>query len=90
MTKALSIARSIYLFPGIVAAGVLAQVGPNIITTSMTNTITAVNTTEVFVEVITSQVTIQNEVWSLFHFMLMLVMVVYVISQFMLLMTKTE
>ncbi len=57
---------------------------------SVTNTIVAINTTEVFQETIDATTVLQSEVWTLFHFMLMLIMTVYVITQFMLLMTKKE
>lgn len=90
MTKALSIVRAIYLIPGVIAAAILTQVGPNIIMPSVTNTILAVNTTEIFEETIDAQIVLQSEVWSLFHFMIMLVMVVYVITQFLLLLTSHE
>ncbi len=90
MTKALSIVRAIYLMPSIIAAGILTQVGPNIVTTSIANTIVAVNSSQVFTEVITSETVIQNEIWLLFHFMIMLVLSIYVLSQFMILMTKAE
>ncbi len=89
-TKALSIARSIYLIPGMIAAALLATVGPNITTTSVSNTITALNTSEVFQEVITTQTTIQNEVWAIFHYMLFIVLFVYVITQILILFTKVD
>ena len=90
ITKALSIVRAIYLIPGVIAAGILSQVGPNIIMPSVTNTIVAINTTEVFQETIDATTVLQSEVWTLFHFMLMLIMTVYVITQFMILMTKKQ
>ncbi len=89
-TKALSISRSIYLIPGMIAAALLASVGPNIVTTTISNTITAVNTTEVFTEVITSQTTLQNEVWAIFHYMIFIVLFVYVITQILILFTKVD
>ena len=89
-TKALSIARAIYLIPGMISAILLSQVGPNIITTSVTNTITALNTSEVFQEVITSETTIQNEVWAVFHYMLFLVLFIYIITQILILLTKVD
>ncbi len=90
MTKALSIARSIYLIPGMISSALLATVGPNIVTTSVTNTITALNTSEVFREVITSETTLQNEVWSIFHYMLFIVLLVYVLTQILVLFTKVD
>lgn len=89
-TKALSISRVIYLIPSMIAAALLSQVGPNIITSSITNTITALNTSEVFQEVITSETTIQNEVWAIFHYMLFLVMFVYIVTQILILFTKVD
>lgn len=89
-TKSLSIVRAIYLIPSIIAAGVLTQIGPSISTTSVQNTITALNTSEVFQEVITTEITIQNDIWALFHLMLFLVMMIYVISNILLLATRRE
>lgn len=89
-TKALSIARAIYLVPGMISAALLAQVGPNIVTTNVLNTITALNTSEVFQEVITTEIEIQNEVWAIFHYMLFLVLFIYIITQIMILFTKVD
>jgi len=89
-TKAMSISRSIYLIPGMISAALLASVGPNIVTTSIQNTITAVNTTEVFTEVITTQYVLQNEVWAIFHYMIFIVLFVYVITQILILFTKVD
>ncbi len=89
-TKALSVARAIYLIPGMISAALLAQVGPNIVTTSVTNTITALNTSEVFQEVITSETTLQNEVWAIFHYMIFIVLFVYVITQILIIFTKID
>ncbi len=89
-TKALSIARAIYLIPGMISAALLAQVGPNIITNSVNNTITALNTSEVFREVITSETTLQNEVWAIFHYMLFLVLFIYIMTQVLILLTKVD
>ena len=76
--------------PGIIAAGILAQSGPNIITTSIANTIVAVNSSQVFTETITSETVLQNDVWTVFHVLIMLVLSVYVLTQIMILMTKHE
>ena len=89
-SRALSVARAIYLVPGIIAAALLAQVGPNIVTGSVTNTITALNTSEVFREVISSETTLQNEVWSMFHYMIFIVLLFYVIMQILMLLTLVD
>ncbi len=89
-TKALSIVRAIYLFPSVFAAGILAQISPTIVLPSVTNTILAVNTTEVFEETIDASIIIQSNVWITFHILLMLVMVIYIITQLLLLLTRHE
>jgi len=89
-TKALSIVRAIYLFPSIFAAGILAQISPTIVLPSVTNTILAVNTTEVFQETIDASIVIQSNVWITFHILLMLVMMIYVITQMLILLTRHE
>jgi len=89
-TKALSIARAIYLVPGMISAALLAQVGPNIVTTNITNTITALNTSEVFQEVITTEIELQNEVWAIFHYMLFLVLFIYIITQILILFAHVD
>jgi len=91
--KSHSIVRAIYLIPGILCAIILASSGVNIEVTDITttNTITAVNTTEVFTEAITSSslIELQNPVWVSFHFLLAAVLMVYVINQMLILLTKT-
>lgn len=89
-TKALSIVRAIYLFPSVFAAGILAQISPTIVMPSVTNTILAVNTTEVFEETIDASIVIQSNVWITFHVLLMLVMMIYIITQMLLLLTRHE
>ena len=93
MTKALSIARSIYLIPGIIASSILAFSGRDLLIRNeeISNLIKDLNTTETWTETITHEVTIelQNEVWITFHFLLMIVLAVYVISQMLILLTKT-
>jgi len=89
-TKALSIVRAIYLFPSVFAAGILAQISPTIVLPSVTNTILAVNTTEVFEETIDASIVIQSNVWITFHVLLMLVMMIYIITQMLILLTRHE
>ncbi len=89
-TKALSIVRAIYLFPSVFAAGILAQISPTIVLPSVTNTILAVNTTEVFQETIDASIVIQSNVWITFHILIMLVMMIYIITQMLLLLTRHE
>ncbi len=92
MTKALSIVRAIYLFPGILSAAILAFSGRDLLiqTQVITNVIKDLNTTETWTEAITTttEVELQNEVWITFHFFLFVVMSVYVITQMLILLTK--
>lgn len=88
----LAIARSIYLIPGIICSAILALFGRVIVTNqeTITNTIRNLNTTEVWVETIfqDNRIDLQSEVWILFHFMLMLVMIIYVILNMLKLLSK--
>ena len=90
--KSHSIVRAIYLIPGIICAMILASSGINIIAADITtiNTILAVNTTEVFIENVTSSsvIELQNPIWVPFHFMLSAVMAIYVINQILILFIK--
>jgi len=92
MTKALSIARAIYLFPGILSAAILAFSGRDLLiqTQSISNIIKDLNTTETWTEnvILTTEIELQNEVWITFHFFLFVVMSVYVITQMLILLTK--
>lgn len=88
-----SIVRAIYLIPGILACIVLASSGVNIVIEDITttNTITALNTSEVFTEAITTStlIELQNPIWISFHFLLAAIMMIYVINQMLILFTKT-
>lgn len=89
-SKAGSIARSIYLLPGAICAIVLGVSGVSIGITDTTNTITAVNTTEVWTESIASQILLINPIWITIHFLIFIVIVFYIITQIMNLLTKTN
>lgn len=90
MTKALTIARSIYLIPGILCAGILSTVGRDITlpTVSTNSTTIAVNSSEVFTEINTQTqtMTLLDPVWIWVHIMISLVLTFYVISQVLILM----
>ena len=93
-TKSLAIARSIFLIPGMVAAGVLASSGVNIQVASVTtsNLIKSINTTQTWTET-TSQINnivLQSPVWQMFHVLIFLVLLVYVITQMLNLFTKYD
>lgn len=93
-TKSLAIARSIFLIPGMVAAAVLASSGVNIQVANLatSNLIKSINTTQTWTET-TSQINnivLQSPVWQMFHVLIFLVLLVYVITQMLNLFTKTD
>lgn len=85
-TKSQSLARSIYLVPGIICAIILATSGVNITletvsTINLTNA-TASNST-IFIETAntTSAFILLNPIWGAVHFMIAAVLIVYVLTQ---------
>jgi len=77
-----AIIRSIYLIPGIICAGVIATSGAIDIDTITTfNTITNLNSSEVWTEQTAQEIILQHDVWIAVHVMIMAVMTVYVIQQ---------
>lgn len=93
-TKSLAIARSIFLIPGMVAAGVLASSGINIqvATVDTSNLIRSINTTQTWSETTQqiNNIVLQNPVWQMFHILIFLVLLVYVITQMLNLFTKYD
>lgn len=91
-TKVLSIARSIFMIPSIVASGILASSGVNIqvATVDTSNLIKSINTTQTWTETTTqiNNIVLQNPVWQMFHYLLFVVMLVYVIQQMLILFTS--
>ena len=86
--KSGSVYRSIWLIPGILCAFILASSGINIVTSDTTNTITSVNTTEVWTETISSSIVLQNPIWVTVHLLIFMVLIVYVVIQILALFTK--
>lgn len=97
--RALSIARSIFLLPGMIAAGILAFSGNHITWLSQTTTtitknynVTAnqlvSNSTSTLTQ--TSQFTLISDVWLMVHFMIFIVLLFFVIMQILIFFTKTE
>ena len=83
-----SIVRGIWLIPGVITAFILASSGINIVTSDTTNTITSVNTTEVWTETISSSIVLQNPIWVTVHLLIFVVLIVYVVLQVLNLFTK--
>ena len=89
-TRSLAIVRAVYLMPGAICALVLASSGIVIVTSDVTNTIVAVNTTEVWTETVSSSITLMNPVWGALHVMIFVVIMIFVITQIVNLLTKTD
>jgi hypothetical protein len=85
-----SIVRSIYLIPGIIACLIIAGSGDTIITNEYTNTIVDLNATTVWTEDIESQVSLSNPIWVTFHYLLAMIMLLYVIIQILTLFLKLK
>lgn len=93
-TRSHSIARSIYLIPGIICSFILASSGVNVVTETVNtnNTIVNLNTTEVFTETYNTDrfFVLQNPVWVSVHFLFAAVMVIYVVNQLVSMFTRTD
>lgn len=93
-TKSLAIARSIFLMPGMVAAGILASSGVNIQVANVatSNLIRSINTTQTWSETTTqiNNIVLQSPVWQMFHILIFLTLLVYVITQILNLFTKYD
>ena len=98
-TRSQSLMRSVYLIPGMVCAVLLAGAGLDIEFetpgTTIINETTYNATGYLTFTVITNStsvepdvVTLQNPVWVLIHFMIFAILLVYVITQLLALMTK--
>jgi len=87
-TKAGSISRAIYLIPGAICCILLASGESVILASDTTNTIVSLNTTEVWTETISSSITLQNTIWTTVHILFFFVIVFYVFTQLIDLLTK--
>jgi len=87
--KPQALIRSVFLIPCIIASFLLAFFIPDVVLWDTTNVIINLNTTEVYNETIQHRVSLINPVWVLFHFMLGVVMVIYIIQQALTILTKT-
>ena len=93
-TKIMAIARSIFLIPGMVASAVLASSGVNIQVANVatSNLIKSINTTQTWTETTTqiNNIVLQSPVWQMFHILIFLTLLVYVITQMLNLFIKTD
>ena len=91
-TRSLAIVRGMYMIPCAIANFILAQTGVNItwVTQTTTNTIKALNTSQLFTEnsTQTNQFVLVSPVWSMFHYMLGIILIFYVIQQMLFLLVR--
>lgn len=85
-----SIVRVIYLIPGIFCAGILGYTGQDIITGEVTNLTRNLNTSEVWSETQNLSIPLQQPVWITFHFAIMVILILYVITQLLSMLLKKE
>lgn len=94
VTRSLAGLRAIYLMPGIICAGLLAFSGVNIIfETTTTNTLNhAANGTLLTnaTSTVSNYVPLQVPFWQTFHFMIMVILIIYVLVQIFSIIGKTE
>ena len=88
----MAIVRGMYMIIPAIANFILAQTGVSInwLTQTTTNTIKAMNTSQIFTEnaTQTNQIVLQSPVWSMFHYMLGIIMIFYVIQQMLFLFVR--
>ena len=89
-TKSGSVARAIFVVPSAIAALVLAFSGESIKIQSITNTIRDLNTSSVWTETVNTEVILLNDVWITFHFLIFIVIIIYVVMQIFDLLTKID
>ena len=93
-TKSRSIARAVYLIPGMIAAGVMSGTGIHInMITTMTNSTTISNVTqEVFTEIgtKTDMISLVNPMWMMFHLLIFLTLLIFILNQVYNLLVKTD
>lgn len=89
-TKSGSIYRVIWLLPCAIICLFLAFGVQDVSLENSTNTITNLNTTEVYTENINSIINLVNPIWVTFHFMLFIILTIYIIIQALNLLTKLE
>ncbi|MFM7796547.1 MAG: hypothetical protein ACKO7N_07270 [Candidatus Nitrosotenuis sp.] len=86
--KALSIIRAIYMIPGVICSSVLANAGVEITMPSQTSVLIANSGN--MTETISSSITLVNPAWITLHYLFMAILIIYVISQMIILFTKIE
>lgn len=89
-SKSGSIYRVIWLTPCAIVCLFLAFGVTDITMQNSTSVITNLNTTEVYTEDTNNIIFLENPIWVTFHFMLFIILVIYIILQALNLLTKLE
>jgi hypothetical protein len=93
-TRTLSLTRAVYMIPGVITAALLMSVGPTIVLqdVSTMNNITGSTPSDSFFENVTTTTSfeLQNEVWVPVHFMIFIILLLFVILQTLQLFTATS
>ena len=89
-SKPHALARVIWLIPGIIAIGILSGVGEGIILESITTETEILNGTVLVnaTSIQTKEITLLQPFWILFHIAIMLILIMFVIMQVLIIMTK--
>jgi len=89
-SKPHALARVIWLIPGIIAIGILSGVGEGIILESITTETEVLNGTVLVnaTSIQTKEITLLQPFWILFHIAIMLILIMFVIMQVLIIMTK--
>ncbi len=97
-SRSLSVMRTLGLIPGLICAGILSVSGVNIdvYTDTSTTTTDVYNGTHNLIQNSTSttvnnnQIVLQNRAWMMVHMMFFLMLLIFIIYQFLTLMTRTD
>jgi hypothetical protein len=89
-TRSLAGLRAIFLVPGIICAGILASSGVNIVFQTVNTTTRDLNSSTVWSQVVTTTIPLQNPVWQSVHYMIMIILVIYVLVQIFNVVGKSE
>lgn len=82
------------MVPGVIAAGILSSTGVNIQLNvdNISNIIKSLNSTETWqtTQNSTTDIVLQNPIWITFHFLIFIVLVVYILWQIFLILQNKE
>jgi hypothetical protein len=89
-TKRMTLIRSMYMIPSIICFIVLAGSGVDITMETIDTTIRDLNASTVWTEETTRTFTLENPIWVTLHYMFALILVVYLFSQVLSMLTAKD